>query len=90
MFKKFVIMTTGAFFVLLAGCEAPKNNQAAIDAAIAEVKSSLEAKDAEQDAKVDAASKSAERAAAMTEQNRSALRALNDKIDRMFKTISRK
>ena len=89
MFKKLVIMTTAAFFVLLAGCEAPKN-QAAIDAAIAEVKASLEAKDAEQDAKVDAASKSAERAAAMTEQNRSALRALNDKIDRMFKTISRK
>ena len=36
------------------------------------------------------ANKRAERAEAMTEQNRSALRALNDKIDRMFRTISRK
>ena len=37
-----------------------------------------------------AATKTAQRAEAMTEQNRSALRALNDKIDRMFRTISRK
>ena len=62
----------------------------AIDAAIAELKTSLEAKDAEQDANVEAANKTAQRAEAMTEQNRSALRALNDKIDRMFRTISRK
>jgi len=89
MFKKLVILITGIFFMVLAGCEAPKN-QAAIDAAIAEIKSSLEAKDAEQDAAVASANKKAERAEAMTEQNRSALRALNDKIDRMFKTISRK
>ena len=45
---------------------------------------------AEQDASVEAANKTAQRAEAMTEQNRSALRALNDKIDRMFRTISRK
>ncbi len=89
MFKKLVILITGIFFMVLAGCEAPKN-QAAIDAAIAEMKSSLEAKDAEQDAAVASANKKAERAEAMTEQNRSALRALNDKIDRMFRTISRK
>ena len=50
----------------------------------------LEAKDAEQDAAVASANTTAQRAEAMTEQNRSALRALNDKIDRMFKTISRK
>ena len=54
------------------------------------MKASLEAKDAEQDAAVASANKTAQRAEAMTEQNRSALRALNDKIDRMFKTISRK
>ena len=89
MFKKLVVLITGIFFMVLAGCEAPKN-QAAIDAAIAEIKSSLEAKDAEQDAAVASANTKAERAEAMTEQNRSALRALNDKIVRMFKTISRK
>ena len=50
----------------------------------------MKAKDAEQDASVEAANKTAQSAEAMTEQNRSALRALNDKIDRMFRTISRK
>ena len=44
----------------------------------------------EQEANIEAANKTAQRAEAMTEQNRSALRALNDKIDRMFRTISRK
>ncbi len=90
MFKKLVILSTTVLFIALTGCEAPKSNQAAIDAAIAEIKSALEAKDAEQDANVASANKTATRAEAMTEQNRSALRALNDKIDRMFKTISRK
>ena len=85
MFKNLVILPVIALTIALAGCETTSNN-AAIDAAIAEMK----AKDAEQDASVDAAKKTAERAEAMTEQNRSALRALNDKIDRMFKTISRK
>ena len=86
MFKNLVILPVIALTIALVGCETPNNNNAAIDAAIAEMK----AKDAEQDASVEAASKTAQRAEAMTEQNRSALRALNDKIDRMFRTISRK
>ena len=61
--------------ITLAGCETTNNN--AFDAAIAEMK----AKDAEQDASVEAANKTAQNEA-MTEQNRSALRALNDKIDK--------
>mgnify|MGYP003331236545 FL=1 len=85
MFKNLVILPVIALIIALAGCETTNNN-AAIDAAIAEMK----AKDAEQDASVEAANKAAQRAEAMTEQNRSALRALNDKIDRMFRTISRK
>ncbi len=89
MFKNLVILPVIALIIALAGCETTNNN-AAIDAAIAELKTSLEAKDAEQDANVEAANKTAQRAEAMTEQNRSALRALNDKIDRMFETISRK
>ena len=89
MFKNLVIFPVIALIIVLAGCETTNNN-AAIDAAIAELKTSLEAKDAEQDASVEAANKTAQRAEAMTEQNRSALRALNDKIDRMFRTISRK
>ena len=87
MFKNLVILPVIALIIALAGCETTtNNNNAAIDAAIAEMK----AKDAEQDANVEAANKTAQRAEAMTEQNRSALRALNDKIDRMFRTISRK
>ena len=85
MFKNLVILPVIALIIALAGCETTNNN-AAIDAAIAEMK----AKDAEQDASVEAANKTAQRDEAMTEQNRSALRALNDKIDRMFRTISRK
>ena len=84
MFKNLVIFPVIALIIVLAGCETTNNNNAAIDAAIAELKTSLEAKDAEQDANVEAANKTAQRAEAMTEQNRSALRALNDKIDRMF------
>ena len=85
MFKNLVILPVIAIIVALAGCEAPKDAalEAAQDAAIADIRSQLETKDAEQD-------KAVSRVEAMTEQNRSALRALNDKIDRMFKTISRK
>ena len=85
MFKNLVILPVIALVVALAGCEAPKDAalEAAQDAAIADIRSQLETKDAEQD-------KAVSRVEAMTEQNRSALRALNDKIDRMFKTISRK
>ena len=85
MFKNLVILPVIALIIALAGCETTNNN-AAIDAAIAEMK----AQEAEQEANIDAANKTAQRAEAMTEQNRSALRALNDKIDRMFRTISRK
>ena len=85
MFKNLVILPVIALVIALAGCEAPKDAalEAAQDAAIADIRSQLETKDAEQD-------KAVSRVEAMTEQNRSALRALNDKIDRMFKTISRK
>ena len=85
MFKNFFILPVIAVIIALAGCEAPKDAalEAAQDAAIADIRSQLETKDAEQD-------KAVSRVEAMTEQNRSALRALNDKIDRMFKTISRK
>tara|TARA_B100000886_G_scaffold339208_1_gene303973 strand:- start:473 stop:730 length:258 start_codon:yes stop_codon:yes gene_type:complete len=85
MFKNLVILPVIAIVIALAGCEAPKDAalEAAQDAAIADIRSQLETKDAEQD-------KAVSKVEAMTEQNRSALRALNDKIDRMFKTISRK
>ena len=88
MFKKILLLPFIAAVLVLTGCET--TNKSALDAAIAEMKATLEAKDAEQDAAVANANKTAQRAEAMTEQNRSALRALNDKIDRMFKTISRK
>ena len=85
MFKNLVILPVIALVIALAGCEAPKDAalEAAQDAAIADIRSQLETKDAEQD-------KAVSRVEAMTEQNRSALRALNDKIDRIFRTISRK
>ena len=85
MFKNLVILPVVAIVIALAGCEAPKDAAlaAAQDAAIADIRSQLETKDAEQD-------KAVSKVEAMTEQNRSALRALNDKIDRMFRTISRK
>ena len=88
MFKKLLLLPFIAVVLVLTGCET--TNKSALDAAIAEMKATLEAKDAEQDAAVATANTTAQRAEAMTEQNRSALRALNDKIDRMFKTISRK
>ena len=89
MFKKLLILPLITGFLGLAGCEAQKSN-AAIEAAVAEAVANLEAKEAKQEADIATANKTAQRAEAMTEQNRSALRALNDKIDRMFKTISRK
>ncbi len=85
MFKKLLVLPFIAAVLILAGCEAQKNN-AAVESAIAEAKAAAEAASGE----AAAATKTAQRAEAMTEQNRSALRALNDKIDRMFKTISRK
>ena len=85
MFKKLLILPFLAAILVLAGCEAQKNNNAAIESAIAEAKAAADGASAEA-----AATKTAQRAEAMTEQNRSALRALNDKIDRMFRTISRK
>ena len=88
MFKKLLLLPFIAVVLVLTGCET--TNKSALDAAIAEMKATLEAKDVEQDAAVASANTTAQRAEAMTEQNRSALRALNDKIDRMFKTISRK
>ena len=87
MYKNLVILPVFALIIALAGCEAPKN--AAIDSAISEAKAAM-AKADEAAGTANSANKTAQRAEAMTEQNRSALRALNDKIDRMFKTISRK
>ena len=85
MFKKLLILPFMAVILVFAGCEAQKNN-AAIESAIAEAKAAANAASGE----AANANKTAQRAEAMTEQNRSALRALNDKIDRMFRTISRK
>ena len=96
MIKKLLILPFITAILILAGCEAQKNTNAAVESAIAEAKAAmekvnaLEAKEAGQEAQIAAANKTAQRAEAMTEQNRSALRALNDKIDRMFRTISRK
>ena len=92
MLKKLVILPLTIAFLSLAGCETTSNN-AAIDSAISEAKADAKAamdKANSASGSADAANKTARRAEAMTEQNRSALRALNDKIDRMFKTISRK
>ena len=86
MFKKLLILPFITVVFILAGCEAQKNTNAAVESAIAEAKAAA----ADASTKADAANKTAQRAEAMTEQNRSALRALNDKIDRMFKNISRK
>ncbi len=86
MFKKLLILPFITVVFILAGCEAQKNTNASVESAIAEAKAAA----ADASTKADAANKTAQRAEAMTEQNRSALRALNDKIDRMFKTISRK
>ena len=91
MLKKLVILPFMLAFLVLAGCET--TNQSAIESAISEAKADAKAAmDTANSASgtADAANKTALRAEAMTEQNRSALRALNDKIDRMFKTISRK
>ena len=51
MFKNLVILPVIALVVALAGCEAPKDAalEAAQDAAIADIRSQLETKDAEQD-----------------------------------------
>ena len=88
MFKNYVILPITFLVIALAGCEAPKDN-AAIDSAISDAKAAM-AKADEAAGTAATANKTAQRAEAMTEQNRSALRALNDKIDRMFRTISRK
>ena len=88
MFKKLIILPIMVIIIAMAGCEAPKDN-AAIDAAMTEAKAAM-AKADEAAGTAATANKTAQRAEAMTEQNRSALRALNDKIDRMFRTISRK
>lgn len=87
MFKKLVILPSILALLALAGCET--TSQSAIETAITEAKAAMDKANSASGA-ADAANKTAQRAEAMTEQNRSALRALNDKIDRMFKTISRK
>ncbi len=92
MLKKLLILPIVAVVLILAGCEAQKSGSA-VEAAIAEAKAAADSASSKADAaagQAAAATKTAQRAEAMTEQNRSALRALNDKIDRMFKTISRK
>ena len=88
MLKNLIIIPVFALIIALTGCEAPKDN-AAIDSAISEAKAAMAKADSAAGA-ADSANKTGQRAEAMTEQNRSALRALNDKIDRMFRTISRK
>ena len=88
MLKNLVLIPVFAIIIALTGCETPKDN-AAIDSAISEAKAAMAKADSAAGA-AESANKTAQRAEAMTEQNRSALRALNDKIDRMFRTISRK
>ena len=93
MFKKLLILPFITAILILAGCEAQKDTNAAVESAIAEAKAAADSASSKADAaagEAAAATKTAQRAEAMTEQNRSALRALNDKIDRMFRTISRK
>ena len=90
MFKNLIIVPIFIAIIALAGCETTSNsNNAAIESAISDSKAAM-SKANEASGTANAANKTAQRAEAMTEQNRSALRALNDKIDRMFKTISRK
>ncbi len=89
MLKKLVIVPIIVFGLAMSGCEAPKDNSAAIESAMAEAKNAMKMASDAAGTAADA-NKTARRAEAMTEQNRSALRALNDKIDRMFRTISRK
>ena len=86
MFKNLIIIPFFVAILALGGCETATNNNAAIESAISEAKAAASAASGT----ANAANKTAQRAEAMTEQNRSALRALNDKIDRMFRTISRK
>ena len=89
MFKNLIIVPIFIAIIALAGCETTSNNNAAIESAISDSKAAM-SKANEASGTANAANKTAQRAEAMTEQNRSALRALNDKIDRMFRTISRK
>ena len=88
MLKNLIIVPIFIAIIALAGCETTSNN-AAIESAISDSKAAM-SKANEASGAANAANKTAQRAEAMTEQNRSALRALNDKIDRMFRTISRK
>jgi hypothetical protein len=96
MFKNLIVIPIFVAIITLAGCETTSNNNAAIESAISDSKAAMsKANEAsttanEASGTANAANKTAQRAEAMTEQNRSALRALNDKIDRMFRTISRK
>ena len=88
MFKKILLLPFIAAVLILTGCET--TNKSAIGCAIAEMKATLKLKMLSKMQQLLLLTKQHKRAEAMTEQNRSALRALNDKIDRMFKTISRK
>ena len=99
-FKALVVFS----IMVLAACETPSNvdsnamtdTMAAIDAAKSSADAAKNSADgatskaqaAEDTAK--AAKRAADRAQMMSETNRDALRALNDKLDRMFKTMSRK
>ena len=89
MFKNLITVPAFVIILILGGCETATNNNAAIESAISDAKAAM-TKANEASGTANEASKTAQRAEAMTEQNRSALRALNDKIDRMFRTISRK
>ena len=86
IFKLFAAL---GIIVMLSACETP-NNAVATAATISAAEAAQDAKLGAAESAANDAKKAAERAQAMAEQNQSALRALNDKIDRMFKTMSRK
>ena len=71
----------------LAACETPNATATADTMSVIDAANNKAA--AAEAAAIDA-KRAAERSQAMSDQNQSALRALNDKIDRMFRTMSRK
>ena len=97
--KKIVLAVLFSAFLVFAGCQQPaqlaeESSASASGAAAAAAAQSAadsamtRANEAFQQAQT--ARRIAERAVEMANQNQAALRALNDKIDRMFETISRK
>ena len=103
--KSLVVLLFFSTFIAITGCQQPgqlAEESAASTTGSAETKQdeAIAAAQASADAAMTRANEAfqqaqtvrriAERAVEMANQNQAALRALNDKIDRMFETISRK